>query len=98
MLNPGCQPKLTQENMLSCIPFREVAHGLACDAASAGSALWRERQRTGTVHTKAEGAAAGSLGLTGEIIVGLFIQEDCPLCQKGGCEGKPDVALPTSGL
>ena len=72
MLNPGCQPKLTQKNMLSCIPFREVAHGLACDAASAGRALWRERQRTGTVHTKAEGAAAGSLGLTGEIIVGLI--------------------------
>ena len=36
MLNPGCQPKLTQENILSCILVREVAYRLACDAASAG--------------------------------------------------------------
>lgn len=30
---------MTQENMLSCILFREVAHGLACDAASAGGLI-----------------------------------------------------------
>lgn len=68
MLNPGCQPKLTQENMLSCIPFREVAHGLTCDAASAGGLIVEGEAE----NRKAEGATAGSLGLTGEITVGLI--------------------------
>lgn len=50
----------------------EVAYRLACDAASAGVHRGGERQRTGTELSGAEGATAGSLGLTGEIIVGLI--------------------------